>query len=266
LICLSALGEQVVPYLDSFSLAGRVALVTGATEGVGQHIALGLAEAGADLILCGQRRQALDSVAAKIAGFSRQVEVCTGDLTDLNEIDRLKAFVQQRIGRLDILVNSAGFTVTKPAWEMSETDWDRMLDIGFKGLFFCCQIFGSIMRQQHYGKIINLGSTLGRTTVDGRAVYSGIKAGIAHLSEALAVEWAPDGIRVNVLAPTAVMTPSRAETLKGQFLEDMVSRIPLGRIAEAGDLARAAIYLAAPASDFITGQTLYVDGGLIAHG
>jgi NAD(P)-dependent dehydrogenase (short-subunit alcohol dehydrogenase family) len=253
-------------YLDSFALSGRVALVTGATEGVGQYIAFGLADAGADLVICGRRREALASVASKISEYGRRVETCAGDLTELREIERLKSFVLERLGRLDILVNSAGYAVTKPAWEVSEEDWDQTLDISFKGLFFCCQILGSIMRQQNYGKIINLGSTLGRATVAGRAVYSGIKAGIAHLSEALAVEWAADGVRVNVLAPAAVMTPSRVEILKGKFLADMLNRIPLGRLAEAGDLARAAIYLAAPASDFITGQTLYVDGGLIAHG
>ncbi len=253
-------------HLESFCLSGRVALVTGATEGVGQYIAFGLAEAGADLVLCGRRSDVLKSVAAEIASCGRRVEACAGDLTELQEIERLKAFVQERFGRLDILVNSAGYTVTKPAWEISEADWDQTLDISFKGLFFCCQILGSIMRRQRYGKIINLGSTFGRTTLLGRAVYCGIKAGVAHLSEALAVEWAPDGVRVNVLAPTAVMTPSRAEILKGASLERLLSRIPLGRIAEADDLARAAIFLAAPASDFITGQTLYVDGGFTAHG
>ncbi len=253
-------------YLDSFCLSGRVALVTGATEGVGQYIAFGLAEAGADLVVCGRRSDVLASVAGKVSECGRRVETCAGDLTDLDEIERLKAFVIERLGRLDILVNGAGYTVTKPAWDISEDDWDETLDISFKGLFFCCQILGSIMRRQNYGKIINLGSTLGRTTVAGRAVYSGLKAGIAHLSEALAVEWAADGIRVNVLAPTAMMTPSRAQILTGKFLDDMLNRIPLGRLADAGDLARGAIYLAAPASDFITGQTLYVDGGLTAHG
>jgi 2-deoxy-D-gluconate 3-dehydrogenase len=253
-------------YRDSFCLSGRVALVTGATEGVGHHIAFGLAEAGADLVVCGRRREVLDAVASNISECGRRVEICAGDLTNLDDIERIKAFVLERVGRLDVLVNSAGYTVTKPAWEISEEDWDNTLDISFKGLFFCCQIFGSIMRRQKYGKIINLGSTLGRTTLAGRAVYSGLKAGIAHLSEALAVEWAADGIRVNVLAPTAVMTPSRADILKGKFLQDMLNRIPLGRLADASDLAHAAIYLAAPASDFITGQTLYVDGGLTAHG
>ena len=252
--------------LEEFSLSGRVALVTGASEGIGKSIALGLAGAGADIVACGRRSGALAATVLEITALGRRAEACVADLTRLNEIERLKAFVLERFDRLDILVNSAGYTVTKPAWEISEEDWDRTLDISFKGLFFCCQILGSIMRQRNYGKIINLGSTIGRATVAGRAVYGGVKAGIVHLSESLAVEWAADGIRVNVLAPTAVLTPSRAAILQGKVLEHMLSRIPLGRIAEPGDLATAAIYLAAPASDFITGQTLYIDGGLIAHG
>jgi NAD(P)-dependent dehydrogenase (short-subunit alcohol dehydrogenase family) len=253
-------------YLNAFDLSRRVALVTGASEGVGRHIALGLAEAGADIVLCGRRAAALAVVASEVAGLGRRAETCVVDLTQLNEVERLKTFVLERFDRLDILVNSAGYTVTKPAWEMSEEDWDRTLDISFKGLFFCCQILGSIMRQRKYGKIINLGSTHGRVTVPGRAVYGGVKAGIMHLSESLAVEWAGDGVRVNVLAPGAVLTPSRASVLQGKRLQEVLSRIPLGHLAEPGDLAAAAIFLAAPASDFITGQTLYVDGGLTAHG
>ena len=252
--------------LKEFSLSGRVALVTGASEGLGRGIALALAQAGADIVACGRRSDALADTVSQIAAFGRRGEVCTADLTRLHEIERVKAFVVERFERLDILVNSAGYAVTKPAWEMSEEDWDKTIEIGFKGLFFCCQILGGIMRRQGYGKIINLGSTIGRATVSGRAVYGGVKAGILHLSESLAVEWASDGIRVNVLAPTAVATPSRAQLLQGEFLERMVSRIPLGRIAEPHDVGVAAVYLASPASDFITGHTLYVDGGLIAHG
>jgi 2-deoxy-D-gluconate 3-dehydrogenase len=253
-------------FMDGFRLSGRVALIVGATAGIGRAIAFGLAGAGADVALSGRRATELAGVAAEISALGRRAEIVTADVTRVSEIERLRDFVLQRFGRLDVLVNSAGYTVTKPAWAITEDDWDRTLDVSFKGLFFCCQKLGSIMRQQKYGKIINLGSTLGRTTVAERAIYGGVKAGISHLSEALAVEWAPDGVRVNVLAPTAVLTPSRAGLLHGKRLEDIVRRTPLGRIAEAGDLASAAIYLAAPASDFITGQTFYVDGGLTAHG
>jgi NAD(P)-dependent dehydrogenase (short-subunit alcohol dehydrogenase family) len=241
-----------------------VAIVTGATEGIGRGLAVGLAEAGADVVVCGRREAALRDVQADITRTGRRGESCAVDVRKLADIERLKAFTLERFGKVDILVNAAGFTVTKPAWDTTEDEWDRMLDTGFKGLFFCCQIIGTAMRSHGYGKIINLSSTFSRSIIRGRSVYGGVKAGVTHLTEALAMEWAPDGIRVNALAPTAVLTPSRAALLQGEVLEKMLARIPLGRLATPDDLTGAAVYLASGASDFVTGQTLFVDGGWVA--
>jgi len=250
--------------LGRFALTGRVAAVTGASEGIGRDIAVGLAAAGADVVVCSRREDALQQVKAEIEKVGRRAEVCALDVSRLDDLRGLKDLVLQRFGRLDILVNSAGFTVTKPAWDVDETEWDRMVDTGFKGLFFSCQIVGSIMRQRGYGKIINLSSTFSRSIIKGRSVYGGIKAGVSHLTEALALEWAADGIRVNALAPTAVLTPSREGLLKSTVGEQLLARIPLGRFAAAEDLVGAAIYLSSPASDFVTGHTLFVDGGWVA--
>ena len=249
---------------ERFDLTGKVALVTGASEGIGKDLALGLAHAGADIIVSSRREPELKQVKAEIEDVGRQSEVFVMDVCRIQDIARLRNFIQERFGKLDILVNVAGFVVTRPAWDVSEDEWDQMVDVGFKGLFFCCQILGSLMRDQGYGKIINLSSTFSRTTSKGRAVYAGIKAGISHLTEALASEWASDGIRVNALAPTAVLTPTRQDTLKGDTLKAIVARIPLGRIATTEDLIGATIYLAGKASDFVTGHTLFVDGGLVA--
>jgi 2-deoxy-D-gluconate 3-dehydrogenase len=250
--------------LDRFSLSGRVAVVTGASEGIGKAIALGLAEAGAAVMICSRREEILKGVKAEIERMDRRAEVCVLDVCRVGDIEKLRDLTLERFGKTDILVNNAGFTVTKPAWDVTEGEWNLMVDTGFKGLFFCCQILGSLMRRQGYGKIINLSSTFSRSIVKGRSVYAGIKAGVSHLTEALALEWAPDGIRVNALAPTAVLTPSRKATLKGEVLERILSRIPLGRLAAPEDLVSAAIYLASAASDFVTGHTLFVDGGWIA--
>jgi 2-deoxy-D-gluconate 3-dehydrogenase len=250
--------------LDRFSLSGRVAVVTGASEGIGKAIALGLAEAGAAVMICSRREEILKGVKAEIERMDRRAEVCVLDVCRVGDIEKLRDVTLERFGKADILVNNAGFTVTKPAWDVTEGEWNLMVDTGFKGLFFCCQILGSLMRRQGYGKIINLSSTFSRSIVKGRSVYAGIKAGVSHLTEALALEWAPDGIRVNALAPTAVLTPSRKATLKGEVLERILSRIPLGRLAAPEDLVSAAIYLASAASDFVTGHTLFVDGGWIA--
>lgn len=251
-------------HYKKFSLTDKIALITGASEGIGRDIAIGLAEAGADIIICSRREEKLSEVKKAAEETGRKIHTYAFDIQNVSKIEGLKAFIKAKTGKVDILINNAGYAVTKPAWDVSENDWDTMVDTGFKGLFFCCQAIGSIMREQGYGKIINLGSTFSKSIVPGRSVYGGIKAGIDHLTEALAMEWAPHGIRVNALAPTAVNTPSRQVTLQGPILEKVLSRIPLGRLATSEDLLGAVIYLASEASDFVTGQTLFVDGGWVA--
>jgi 2-dehydro-3-deoxy-D-gluconate 5-dehydrogenase len=255
---------SVTDLISQFGLFDRVAVVTGASDGIGRELASGLARAGANIVLCSRSVGKLEQAKAEIEQIGRRAEVCSLDICKLDDLRRLKVFILDRFGRADILVNAAGYAVTKPAWDVEEAEWDLMLDIGFKGLFFCCQIVGSIMREQGYGKIINLSSTFSRSIIKGRSVYGGIKAGVSHLTEALALEWAEHGIRVNALAPTAVQTPSRSTLLQGDFLNGILARIPLGRLATADDLTNAAIYLSSPASDFVTGHTLFVDGGWVA--
>jgi len=249
---------------NKFDLTGKVAIVTGASDGIGKDLALGLAQVGADVIVCARRESELKKVKAEIEAIGRQSEAFVFDVCNLKDIERLSEFTTRRFGHLDVLINVAGFVITKPAWEVSEEEWDQMVDVGLKGLYFCCQILGKLMKNRGYGKIINLSSTFAQSTAKGRAVYAGIKAAVSHLTEALASEWAADGIRVNALAPTAVLTPSRQELLQGDRLKMIVSRIPLGRVATTDDLMGAAIFLASEASDFVTGHTLFVDGGLIA--
>ncbi len=250
--------------LEKFSLNDKVAVVTGASEGIGEALAIGLAGAGADIVVCSRREEKLNQVKAEIEKSGRRAEVFVMDVCRMSDIEGLKSFVLDRFGKAHILVNNAAFTVTKPAWDTTEEEWDLMVDTGFKGLFFCCQQIGSLMKEQGYGKIINLSSTFSRSIIPGRSVYAGIKAGVSHLTEALAFEWASSGIRVNAIAPTAVLTPSRAQLLQGDNLKKILSRIPLGRLAAPDDLVDAAVYLASEASDFVTGQTLFVDGGWIA--
>jgi len=251
-------------HYKKFDLTNKVAVITGASEGIGRDMAIGLAEAGADIIICSRREDKLLEVKEVAEKTGRNVEMYVIDIQNLSEIEELKTFIKAKTDKVDILINNAGFVVTKPAWDVSENDWDSMVDTGFKGLFFCCQVIGSIMRERGYGKIINLSSTLSQSIVPGRSVYAGIKAGIDHLTEALAMEWASHGIRVNALAPTAVNTPSRQAILQGPILEQVLARIPLGRLATSEDLIGAVIYLSSEASDFVTGQTLFVDGGWVA--
>lgn len=253
-------------YLKLFKLTGKIAVVTGASEGIGRDIAIGLATAGADVIVCSRREQKLQEVKAEIENLGRKSELFVLDVCKVNDIEKLNAFIMERFGKVDILVNNAGYAITKMAMDTTEEDWDKMLDTGLKGVFFCSQIIGSIMFRQNYGKIINLGSTFSHSTIPGRSVYAALKAGLVHLTESLAVEWAQSGIRVNVIAPTAVKTHSRESLLQGDILKMVLGRIPLGRLATPEDLICATIYLSSAASDFITGQTLFVDGGWVAKG
>ena len=253
-------------YLELFSLSGKTAIVTGASEGIGRDLALGLAKAGADVIVCSRREQKLLEVKAAIESLGRRAEIFVLDICKRHDIEGLRDFAEQRFAKVDILVNNAGYAVTRLADETTEDDWDKMFDTGLKGAFFCSQVISSLMRKQNYGKIINIGSTFSHSTIPGRSVYAALKAGLCHLSESLAVEWAANGIRVNVIAPTAVKTPSREGLLQGDVLKMILGRIPLGRLATPEDLICATIYLASAASDFITGQTLYVDGGLWSQG
>lgn len=178
-------------HYKKFDLTNKVAVITGASEGIGRAMAIGLAEVGADIIICSRREEKLLEVKEIVEKTGRKAEIYVIDIQNVSEIEGLKAFIKAKTGKVDILINNAGYAVTKSAWDVSENDWDSMVDTGFKGLFFCCQAVGSIMREHGYGKIINLSSTFSKSIVPGRSVYAGIKAGIDHLTEALAMEWAP---------------------------------------------------------------------------
>jgi NAD(P)-dependent dehydrogenase (short-subunit alcohol dehydrogenase family) len=245
------------------TLEGRIAVVTGASEGIGRGLAIGLAEAGADVILASRRLDVLEEVRSDITGRGGEADIMELDVTDLDSIRVAHHSLADR--GLDILVNNAAVSVNRDAWEISEDDWKVVMDTGPKGVFFCSQILGSVMRDRGYGKIINLSSTLSRGVVPGASVYATSKAAISHLTRALATEWASSGVRVNALAPASTMTPSRAAGMTPEREANLEARIPLGRLGTIEDLVPAAVFLAGPDSDFITGQTLYVDGGWTAR-
>lgn len=252
--------------LDRFDLTDRTAVVTGASEGIGRGLAVGLAVAGADIIVCSRREALLREVAHEVESTGRRAAAVVADVREQADIGRVCEMAQREFGRVDVLINSAGYYVEESAWEMTSEQWDGVIDTGLKATFLCCQAVGRMMRERGYGKIINLSSTYSKRVWPGLAAYAAQKAAVSHLTEALAVEWARDGVRVNALAPTAVRTPSREASLQGAELEALLARIPLGRLATIDDLVDAAIYLASSASDFVTGHTLFVDGGYVAAG
>ena len=247
------------------TLEGRTAFVTGASEGIGRGLALGLAKAGADLILGSRRPQLLEAVATEIRETGHRAEVVDLDVTRLESIEAAKSSVLETFGRLDILVNNAAVSINRSAWDITEEEWVAVMDTGPKGVFFCSQILGSLMRDRGYGKIINLSSTLSRGVVDGASVYGTSKAAVSYLTRALAVEWAGSGVRVNAIAPASTLTPSRLNAMTPERELALRARIPLNRLGTINDLVPTAVLLAGPESDFITGQTIFIDGGWTAR-
>ncbi len=250
--------------LPDFSLAGRVALVTGGRRGIGRTIALTFAEAGADVALCdlvledGQ----LQSVTREIRDFGRRSLFARADTSRKKDVDDLVEKVIGEFGRIDVLVNNAGISINSPILDMSEEDWDRTLDIDLKGYFLCSQAVGRRMVEQKSGAIINLASQFAFRVTAGMGAYSIAKAGVVMLTRSLAQELGKFGIRANAIAPGMVKTEiNQARRSHPGELARIESAIPLGRIAEPDDLVGAALFLASEASRYITGQTLLVDGG-----
>jgi len=252
---------------DSFQLRDKVALVTGPTQGIGEALALGLADAGCHLALASRGVEGLEQVAAKVREREREAFVVPTDVTEVPRIERMAEEVRERFGRIDVLVPNAGWTATTPALEVTEEEYDRTANTSLKGVFFTCQAVGRIMVAQGHGKVVLIGSTLAQTAFVGRSVYCAIKAGIHQLTRALATEWGPKGVHVNCVAPCITETPTRRKLFENPEYRDWVLREKLlaGRWAQPGDHLGAVLFLASPLSDMVMGHVLYVDGGWTIH-
>ncbi len=245
---------------------GRLAVITGASEGIGRAFALAFSRAGADVVLVARGRENLLRLQHEVEASGRKAHVIVADLSRVDAIaslaDGVSTIFKDEEKEL-ILLNNAGFAFTKPALEVTEEDWDRVLDLHAKGTFFSSQFIGRLMIDRGYGKIINLSSTWSASTDMGKSTYGVAKAAVSYMTSALSSEWAPLGVRVNAIAPTATLSENTRRHMQEnpERAERLLKRIKLGRFAEPSDLIGAAIFLASAASDFITGQTLFVDGG-----
>lgn len=249
----------------SLDVKGKIAIVAGASRGIGRTLALGLGNAGADVVVSSRTVPDLESLADEIRAMGRKALVQPVDLTKLTDIQTLADAAMAEFGRIDILVNNAGININKSALEMTEEDWDFVLDTNLKSYFFSSQIIGRLMVEQRKGKIINISSTFGLVGFEKRAGYASSKGGITILTKVLAIEWGPYNVNVNAIAPTATRTTINEELFANpQWRKNVLARIPIGRFCEPADLVGAVVYLASDASDMVTGITLPVDGGWTA--
>ncbi len=253
--------------LESFRLDGKVALITGGARGLGRTMAIALAEAGADVALAGRSREACETAAKEIADATgRTIRAFQADVTAGADVTRLAAEVTAGCGAIDILVNNAGTNIRGKIAELSEDDWDTVIDTNLKGPFLCSRAVGPQMVARGWGRVINLASIMSVVALPGRAPYASSKAGVLGLTRVLALEWAGTGVTCNAICPGPFATDMNRQLLNDPVAyQQFVSQIPLGRWGELDEMAGAAVFLASDASSFVTGSSLFVDGGWTAR-
>jgi NAD(P)-dependent dehydrogenase (short-subunit alcohol dehydrogenase family) len=252
--------------MNLFDLTGRTAVVIGGTSGIGRTLALGLADAGADVVASGRRAALVNDVAGEIERKGRQTVTMTSDVADVPSLERLREACLQKFGKIDILLTVAGVTKKSPSLEMSDDDWQQVIDTNLTGTFRACQVFGRPMVDRKYGRIITIGSLSSFVGLFEVAGYVASKAGVAGVTRALAVEWAPYNVTVNALVPGLFRTDLNAALLDSPRGQEFLMRTPMKRFGRHEELVGATIFLASDAASFITGHMLAVDGGFLASG
>jgi len=253
--------------MQMFSLEGRVALVTGAGRGIGRALALGLADAGADVVCLARTQAEVEAAAEEVRAKGRRAMAGTADVTNQEQVASAVEAAIAEFGKIDILVNNAGINIRKPALEVEEQDWDRVVATNLKGPFLVAQTVGRHMCRRGYGRIINVSSVGGAVALRTGVAYGASKAGLLHMTRILAMEWARYGVTVNAIGLLYIDTALTEKLLQDeQYVAEILARTPMRRIGDLSELVGPVVFLASDASSYVTGQALMVDGGMSIYG
>ncbi|MGG1631349.1 SDR family NAD(P)-dependent oxidoreductase [Rossellomorea sp. NRS-1567] len=254
-------------YLPSFSLNDKLAAVTGAGRGIGRALSIGLAEAGADVVLLSRTLNDLEDTASEIEKLGRRAYIIPTDVTSREEIRKAISYIEDQNRSIDILINNAGMNIRSTALEVTDQEWQTIMDTNLKSAFMMSQEAGKHMMEKNQGKIINIASVAGHVALRTGVVYASTKAAMIQMTKVLAMEWGKYNINVNSIGPWYFKTPLTAELLQNEeYVNDILAVTPLKRIGELEELVGPAVFLSSDASNYVTGQTIFVDGGMTIQG
>jgi NAD(P)-dependent dehydrogenase (short-subunit alcohol dehydrogenase family) len=249
-----------------FDLSGKTAVVVGGTSGIGRTLALGLADAGADVVVVGRRADLVSDAAAAVESRGRRTLRMTADVTDRASLERVRDACARTFGHVDILIAAAGVSARVATLEMDDAEWRKVIETNLTGTLHACQVFGAGMVARRSGRIVNVASLSSFVGFHEVAAYTASKSGVAGLTRALAVEWAPHGVHVNAIAPGVFVTDLNRQMLGSPRGQEILMRTPMRRFGKVEELVGATVFLASDAASFVTGQLLVVDGGFLASG